>query len=118
MKAKLLTAILASLLLLGTPSTILAVEPITVQEIVLRAKPSVVLVTARVDAEITVNCGAGPITVTPSPFQETGTGWFVDGRGYLITNAHVVEPAHTLPPWVSHFLKQSAMDQACVDPTL
>ncbi|MFQ5520612.1 MAG: trypsin-like peptidase domain-containing protein, partial [Candidatus Methylomirabilia bacterium] len=88
------------------------------QELVLRAKPGVALVTARVDAEVTVNCGAGATTVRPSPFQETGTGWFIDGRGYLITNAHVVDPVHTLPPWVSHELKRKAVDQACVDPIL
>jgi S1-C subfamily serine protease len=36
-----------------------------------------------------MDCGQGPVTVTPAPFVETGTGWFIDGRGYLITNAHV-----------------------------
>ncbi|MBI4560746.1 MAG: hypothetical protein HY724_01780, partial [Candidatus Rokubacteria bacterium] len=92
---KLLTRIMATLAFLGTPWTGLADQAVSVQEVVLRAKPAVALVTARVDAEVTVNCGAGPTTVKPSPFQETGTGWFIDGRGYLITNAHVVDPAHT-----------------------
>jgi hypothetical protein len=49
---------------------------------------------------------------------ETGTGWFVDGRGYLITNAHVVDPAHRLPPWVTRDLGVKAIDKACVDPAL
>ena len=91
---------------------------LSVQEAILRAKPAVALITTRVDAEITMNCGQGPTTVKPAPFVETGTGWFVDGRGYLVTNAHVVDPAHRLPPWVTHELKKSAVDQACVEPVL
>src|SRR4029450_2520256 len=65
---------------------------VAVHQAILLAKPAVALVTARVDAEITMNCGKGPVTVKPSPFIETGTGWFVDGRGWVITNAHVVDP--------------------------
>ena len=90
----------------------------TVQEAILRVKPAVALITARVDAEVTMNCGQGPVTVRPAPFVETGTGWFVDGRGYLITNAHVVDPAYRLPPWVTHELKKKAIDHACVEPIL
>ncbi len=110
--------IVALLALLSIPPTALADHPIPVQELVLRAKPAVALVTARVDAEATVNCGAGAITVKPAPFVETGTGWFIDGRGYLITNAHVVDPVHRLPPWVTQELKKSAVDEACVNPVL
>src|SRR5262245_38581507 len=90
----------------------------TAQQAILLAKPAVALVTARVDAEITMNCGKGPVTVKPSPFIETGTGWFIDGRGWLITNAHVVDPVHRMPPWVLHELKKKAIDQACVEPVL
>ena len=96
-----------------------AVPARSVQEAILLAKPAVVLVTARVDAEITLTCGRGPaVTVKPAPFVETGTGWFVDGHGYLVTNAHVVDPAHRMPPWVIHELRKKAIDQACVDPVL
>jgi len=93
----------------------LALSP---QEAILLAKPAVALITARVDAEVTMNCGRGPVTVKPSPFIEIGTGWFIDGRGWLITNAHVVDPAHRLPSWIIHELKKTAIDQACVDPVL
>src|SRR5919204_6777831 len=95
-----------------------AASAVTVQEALLLAKPAVALVTAEVRAEVTLNCGRGTVTVRPTPFVETGTGWFVDGRGYLITNGHVVDPAHTLPRWVTHELKKKAIDQACVDPVL
>ena len=91
---------------------------LTVQEAIQRARPGVALVTARVDAEVTLNCGAGPVTVKPRPFIETGTGWFVDGRGWVITNAHVVDPAHRMPAWVMHELKKNAIDLGCVDPAL
>jgi rhodanese-related sulfurtransferase len=90
----------------------------TVQEAILRAKPAVALITTRVDAEVTMNCGQGPVTVRPAPFIETGSGWFVDGRGYVVTNAHVVDPAYRLPPWVTHELKKKAIDLACVEPAL
>ncbi|MGH7278169.1 MAG: cyclic nucleotide-binding domain-containing protein [Candidatus Rokuibacteriota bacterium] len=95
-----------------------AASALTVQQAILLAKPAVALVTAEVRADVTMNCGAGPVTVSPAPFVETGTGWFVDGRGYLITNAHVVEPVFRLPPWVTHELKKKAIEQACVEPAL
>ena len=91
---------------------------LTPQEAILITKPAVALITARIDAEVTMDCGQGPVTVKPSPFIETGTGWFIDGRGWLITNAHVVDPAHRLPSWIIHELKKKAIDQACVDPLL
>jgi S1-C subfamily serine protease/rhodanese-related sulfurtransferase len=101
--------------------TLLASAPAssaTVQEALLIAKPAVALVTAEVRAEVTLNCGSGTKTVRPSPYVEIGTGWFVDGRGYLITNGHVVDPVYRMPPWVTHELKKNAIEQACVDPAL
>src|SRR5262250_309553 len=109
-----LAVTLAVVTLLAAGST----SAVTVQEALLIAKPAVALVTAEVRAEVTLNCGQGTKTVRPTPFVETGTGWFVDGKGYLITNAHVVDPVHRLPPWVTHELKKNAIDQACVDPVL
>jgi S1-C subfamily serine protease/rhodanese-related sulfurtransferase len=91
---------------------------LTVQEAILRAKPAAVLITARIGADIAMNCGKGPVSVSPAPFVETGTGWFVDGRGYVVTNAHVVDPAHRLPPWVTHELKKTAIEEGCVNPEL
>jgi S1-C subfamily serine protease/rhodanese-related sulfurtransferase len=90
----------------------------SVQEAILRVKPAVVLITTEVRGDVTLNCGRGPVTVSPAPYIETGTGWFVDGRGYVITNAHVVDPAHRQPPWVTHELKKKAIEQACVEPQL
>jgi|GEM_PF-476562 len=114
MKRSLLGALLAAIWL-GAPP---APHALTVQEAILRVRPAVALITARVDAEVTMDCGDGPTTVKPKPFVETGTGWFVDGRGWLITNAHVVDPVHRLPPWVTHELKKKALDEACLEPAL
>ncbi|MGH7306460.1 MAG: cyclic nucleotide-binding domain-containing protein [Candidatus Rokuibacteriota bacterium] len=100
---------------LGAPGRVAAYS---VQEAILRVKPAVVLITTEVRGDVTLNCGRGPVAVSPAPFIETGTGWFVDGRGYIITNAHVVDPAYRLPPWVAHELKKKAIDQACVEPQL
>ncbi|HEV8584115.1 MAG TPA: cyclic nucleotide-binding domain-containing protein [Methylomirabilota bacterium] len=104
-----------ALLALGAP---VAASALTVQEAMLFATPAVALITAEVRAEVTLNCGSGTKTVRPSPFIETGTGWFVDGTGYLITNGHVVDPVYRLPAWVTHELKKKAIEQACVDPVL
>ena len=108
---------LASALALFSLMSPLPAFALSVQEAILRAKPAVALITARIDADVTMDCGQGQTTVKVS-FAETGTGWFVDGRGYLVTNAHVVDPAHRVPPWVIHELKKSAVDQGCVEPAL
>ena len=90
--ARVLTAS-AGLAAMPSPSSALSV-----QEALLLDVPAVALVSAEVKASATVNCGQGPITMSPRPFIEVDTGWFVDGRGYLITNAHVIDPAYRVPP--------------------
>ena len=107
-----------ALLLVALLGSVQEARALSVQEALLRAKPAVALITASVGAEVTMDCGQGPVTITPAPFVETGTGWFIDGRGYLITNAHVVDPVHRTPPWVTHELKKKAIEQACVEPAL
>jgi S1-C subfamily serine protease len=90
----------------------------TLQEVLLRAKPAVVLVIAEVAAEVTLDCGGGAQTVTPPVYRETGTGWFVDGRGWIITNGHVVQPAHTPPRWLINQQAQRAVRTACLPKAL
>src|SRR5499426_125056 len=100
---------------LGAP---IAVAAYSVQEAILRVKPAVVLITTEVRGDVTLNCGSGPVAVTPAPYIETGTGWFIDGRGYVITNAHVVDPAHRQPSWVTRDLGKKAVEKGCVEPGL
>jgi len=96
----------------------LAQTKISVQEAMLRASPGVALVVAEAQAEVTLNCGSGPTTVTPPPFRETGTGWFLASDGWLITNGHVVQPAHDPPPWLVNQQAQRAVTSACLPAAL
>jgi S1-C subfamily serine protease len=86
----------------------------SVQEAVLRAKPAVALVVSEVSADVRVNCNGDRTRVAPSPFRETGTGWVIDARGYLITNGHVVQPAYTPPVELISSLTRRAVESACV----
>jgi len=106
----------ASILLLGAGAISGAAgeDMFSAQEAILRAKPATVLVITEVASEVTVNCGGGLTKVTPSPFRETGTGWFVDGNGWVVTNAHVVQPAQETPRWLVNQQAQKAVIGACV----
>ena len=96
-----------------------AAQPnITLQEALLRAKPAVVLVNAEVASEVTLDCGGGPTTITPPVFRETGTGWFIAESGWIITNGHVVQPAHTPPAWLVNQQAQRAVTSACLPKVL
>jgi len=77
-----------------------AQKGLSVQETVLRAKPATVLIISEVSADVTLDCGGGSQTVKPKEFRETGTGWFIDPSGWVITNGHVVQPAHEPPRWL------------------
>jgi trypsin-like peptidase len=89
-------------------------EAPTVEEILLRAKPAVALVTASVTADVTVDCDGETVTVTPPAYKETGTAWFLDPGGLLITSAHVVQPAYAPGPWVAEGFADRAAETACV----
>ena len=71
-------------------------QGISLQEVILRTKPATVLVVSEITSEVTVNCGDGVQKGTPGPFRETGTGWFIDSNGWIVTNGHVVQPARPM----------------------
>ena len=100
-------------LVLASPAA-RAVDMLSVQETILRAKPATVLVIAEVASEITLDCGTGETKVSPPPFRETGTGWFVDTSGWVVTNAHVVQPAHSPPQWLANQQGQRAVLGTCL----
>src|SRR6266849_2887992 len=104
---------LALLVALADPTPARPEVAISVQEALLRAKPPVVLVIAEVAAEVTLDCGTGPITVKPPPFRETATGWFIDSNGWVITNGHVVQPAYETPKWLINQQAQRAVTLGC-----
>jgi hypothetical protein len=94
-------------------------EPnLSVQEAVLRAQPAVVLVIAEVGTEVTLDCGSGLTTVKPPEFRETGTGWFIDSNGWVVTNGHVVQPAFETPHWLVNQQAQRAVSMACLTKAL
>jgi S1-C subfamily serine protease len=95
-----------------------AQQVLSVQETNLRAKPATVLIISEVSAEVTLNCGGGAQSITPPKFRETGTGWFIDPSGWVITNGHVVQPAHETPRWLVNQLAQRAVTTACLGPAL
>jgi S1-C subfamily serine protease len=112
-------ALVALVMLFGhvTPTSA-ADTSISVPEAMLRVKPAVVLISAEVAAEVTLDCGSGPTTVKPPSFRETGTGWFIDGAGWVVTNGHVVQPAHETPRWLVNQQAQRAVTLACLSKEL
>jgi len=117
MKRHLLLSVTAGLLLMaGLPPPATAQR--SVQEALARATPAVVLVVAEVASEVTLDCGAGPTKVTPPVFRETGTGWFIDADGWLVTNGHVVQPAYRPPRWLVNQQAQRAVTTACLPSVL
>ena len=109
-------ALAVSLVLLATlsPRASRAADVTSLQEIILRAKPATVLVIAEVGSEVLLDCGAGLRKTKPAPFRETGTGWLIDSNGWIVTNGHVVQPAHEGPPWVVQDQIQKAVTDVCV----
>jgi serine protease Do len=87
---------------------------LSVQEALLRAKPAVALVAVEVGAEVVVACGGGGgKLIRPAPFRETGTGWFINPNGWMITNAHVVSPASQPSARVADEEARRAVREAC-----
>lgn len=110
----LVRSLISALFVLLSP-TLATAQPVpSLQEALLRAKPAVALVISEVGGEVTVRCGAGAETsVTPPPYRATGTGWFVAPSGWLITNGHLVSPAHRPPESVARAQVEKAIKQTC-----
>jgi serine protease Do len=96
-------------------SPALACAQASLQETLLRAKPAVAIVVAEVGADVTVRCGSGePVTIATAPFRESGTGFFISPTGWMITNAHLVTPAHRSPKWLLNHHAEKGVRAACV----
>lgn len=110
-------------LLLGPVCVSLLLAPLpavaeSLQEALLRAKPAVALVISEIRAGVTVDCGDGrPVTAAAAPARETGSGWFVDPAGWLITSAHVVATVQD-PARLEPMLRQSGVEAACLGTAL
>lgn len=110
--------ILVTLLLLGLPA-VAAAQEISLQEMLLRSKPAVVIVVAEVGGQVTLRCGGAEKTVTPTPYRESGSGFFVSPRGWVITNGHVVFVAQDPPRrWMTAHLVEKAFRAECLPESL
>jgi S1-C subfamily serine protease len=89
-------------------------QELSLQEMLLRAKPAVAVVVAEVGAQVTLRC-AGDKTVVPEPYRERGTAFLISPRGWLITNAHVVFVAQEPPRrWLTAHLVDKAFRTECL----
>jgi S1-C subfamily serine protease len=102
----------ALLILLSTPAR---AQEISLQEMLLRAKQPVAVIVAEVGAQVTLRCAGIDRTITPAPYRESGTGFLVNPRGWVVTNAHVVFVAQEPPRrWLTSHLVDKAFRSECL----
>jgi S1-C subfamily serine protease len=105
---------LVAALLSSLPGAARAQE-LSLQEMLLRSKPAAAIVVAEVGGEVRLRCGGADKTVRPTPYRESGTGFFLSPRGWLITNAHVVFVAYEPPRrWLTTHLTEKAFRAECL----
>ena len=111
-----LPALVAVLLLLPTAAR---AQERSLQEMLLRSKPAAAIVVAEVAGEVKLRCAGVDKTIAPTPYRESGTGFFLSPRGWLVTNGHVVFVAHEPPRrWLATHLIEKAFRADCLPDVL
>jgi len=101
-------------ILLMSPSFVVAQDN-RLQETLLSAKPAVALVVSEVAAEVALKCGGEvEIKAKATPYREAATGFIVNPRGWVITNAHVVAAGYNPPAWIGLQLAEKAFRAECL----
>ena len=111
-----LSALAAVLSLLPTAAR---AQERSLQEMLLRSKPAAAIVVAEVAGEVKLRCGGVDKTIEPTPYRESGTGFFLSSRGWLVTNGHVVFVAQEPPRrWLATHLIEKAFRADCLPDVL
>ena len=101
--------------LLSALPAVAGAQELSLQEMILRSKPAVVIVVAEVGGQVTLRCGGAEKTVSPVPYRESGSGFFISPRGWVITNGHVVYVAQEPPRrWLTEHLTEKAFRAECL----
>lgn len=91
-----------------------------VTDVLLKVKPSVVIVTTKIAGEVRLTCPKGSSQrVVTEPIQAHGTGFLITADGYIVTNGHVVQPYYDPDEReLRGTLLRQAIEQACVPANL
>ena len=101
-------------LVLGLP-LVAGAQELRLQEMLLRSQPAAAVVVAEVGGQVTLRCDGTEKTVSPTPYRESGSGFFISPRGWLITNGHVVFIAQEPPRrWMTSHLVEKAFRAQCL----
>jgi S1-C subfamily serine protease len=94
---------------------VVGAQELSLQEMLLRAKPAVAIVVAEVGGQVRLRCDGADKTITPAPYRESSTGFLVSPRGWVVTNAHVVFVAQEPPRrWMTAHLVEKAFRAECL----